>query len=395
MTWCFHPETDCPSAQEAVALIWASTSQSRNFTPGALLSGMSIPERQLLPRNAPDIFNLRPSGMMCAVSMQGHSPAHSTLCLLDTPAKGKAMLENDLAKRMSDGFGMISSGSFRNLGLPCGGVSLRTFPAILPAASKPCCVPFIEWVSGLRLAYSRRKKSARRMKDKGSLLWPTATARMANGPAHKGREGGLNLQTMVQIWGTPSASQANYDEAPQSFLERSRRLVAMGRPPPGVNLGQQAQTWPTPSAMQDTKGDADIGAIQRRMRLGKQIALSHRARLFSRPRQTTNQPGKTPLLTARILRPLFRLMKSCASPAGYAAILRGHSKSKLNPQFAEWLMGWPSGHALCDCSETEWSLWKLHMRGALLALPTVSAGWIWEAPKARDKPVQLTMFDEI
>lgn len=24
MTWCYLPETDCPSAQEPVALIWAS-----------------------------------------------------------------------------------------------------------------------------------------------------------------------------------------------------------------------------------------------------------------------------------------------------------------------------------------------------------------------------------
>lgn len=58
-----------------------------------------------------------------------------------------------------------------------------------------------------------------------------------------------------------------------------------------------------------------------------------------------------------------------------------YRKRRLNPVFVEWLMGWPPGHALCGCSATEYTRWQQHMRGALSAMPTASAAWIWEPPE--------------
>jgi hypothetical protein len=57
-------------------------------------------------------------------------------------------------------------------------------------------------------------------------------------------------------------------------------------------------------------------------------------------------------------------------------------KRRLNPIFVEWLMGWPPGHALSSCSAMDFTHWQQRMRGALSALPTASAGWIWEEPKS-------------
>jgi hypothetical protein len=82
-----------------------------------------------------------------------------------------------------------------------------------------------------------------------------------------------------------------------------------------------------------------------------------------------------------------RLLRSVTSHVALTSLRRwlrrgAWRKRRLNPLFVEWLMGWPSGHALCGCSETEWSHWQQLMRGALSALPTASAGWIWKEPMA-------------
>ena len=48
------------------------------------------------------------------------------------------------------------------------------------------------------------------------------------------------------------------------------------------------------------------------------------------------------------------------------------SRRLLNPDFVEWLMGWPIGWSALDLPlpATEWSRWWQHMRGSLSAL-----GW--------------------
>jgi hypothetical protein len=66
-------------------------------------------------------------------------------------------------------------------------------------------------------------------------------------------------------------------------------------------------------------------------------------------------------------------------------------KRRLNPLFVEWLMGWPPGHALCDCSETEWSRWSQDMRGALSQLPTALGPWILEE-RTNEPTEQLSLF---
>jgi hypothetical protein len=58
-----------------------------------------------------------------------------------------------------------------------------------------------------------------------------------------------------------------------------------------------------------------------------------------------------------------------------------------------WLMGWPIGHAFCDCSATEFTLWQQHMRGALSQLPMASGPWIWGPSEAPESPAQMDLFE--
>jgi hypothetical protein len=246
------------------------------------------------------------------------------------------------------------------------------------------------------------------MKGSACSSWPTAKA--LTGGANSQREargaGGPDLQEMVQQWPTPMAGtpaqNGNSAAGNSDFSRRAEELAAemwktpdvpnggrampegmtlTGRRPDGtkgqVGLENQAKLWPTPSAMQDTKGDADLGAIERREAMGKQIGLAHRSRQFSRPVPATAQHGPT----LSQLRPIWRLLRDSLiashGRATWRRLWKGKAKRRLNPLFVEWLMGWPSGHALCACSATEFTLWQQDMRGALSALPTASGPWVW------------------
>ena len=67
---------------------------------------------------------------------------------------------------------------------------------------------------------------------------------------------------------------------------------------------------------------------------------------------------------------------------------------RLNPLFVEWLMAWPPGHALCDCSATGFILWQQHMRGALSALPLDSGQWIFVERRDVEAVQQMDLFGE-
>ncbi|MBL1437843.1 MAG: hypothetical protein COB08_016775 [Rhodobacteraceae bacterium] len=54
-------------------------------------------------------------------------------------------------------------------------------------------------------------------------------------------------------------------------------------------------------------------------------------------------------------------------------------------------MGWPSGHALSSCSETEFHHWKLDMPSALYSMPTVAGAWMWMPPVEVAKIEQMEM----
>jgi len=200
------------------------------------------------------------------------------------------------------------------------------------------------------------------------------------GQTPDGRKVTVGLENQAKMWGTPRGSDGEKGGPNMSF-------GAGGTPLPA-----QAANWPTPSAMQDTKGDADIGAIQKRELDQRQIALAHRARLFSRPAPETCPHGLPPSPHAPISRPLWALMTASHGRRIARRLWKARKKRRLNPLFVEWLMGWPPGHALCDCSATEFVRWQQDMRGALSALPTASAAWIWEPPQTNTKPDQLSLF---
>ena len=212
-----------------------------------------------------------------------------------------------------------------------------------------------------------------------SILWPTAKA--VTGGANSQREPKLSGQ--AKLWGTPRASDAEKGGPNQSF--------GAG----GIPLPAQAAQWPTPAAAQDTKGaQATREAAIERGERGKQLALADIALVFSRPDPVTVQRG----LPSSQWRPASRhLLRSVTLHVARSSLSRwtrqgNWRKRRLNPNFVEWLMGWPPGHALCACSATEFSVWQRDMRGALSQMPTASGPWIWLPPATVTMAEQMSLI---
>ena len=143
-----------------------------------------------------------------------------------------------------------------------------------------------------------------------------------------------------------------------------------------------AQNWPTP-ASRDWKGEnGEAHLTNGTGRLHMDQLPNAVAHCFTRPDLPTWDGGLTYLSHRQTSRRLLRSATSHLSPGKLRQWLkRGWwRKRRLNPLFVEWLMGWPSGHALCACSGMEFAHWQRQMRGALLRMPMASGPWIWKPP---------------
>ena len=103
--------------------------------------------------------------------------------------------------------------------------------------------------------------------------------------------------------------------------------------------------------------------------------------------------SRQPSHHAPISRPLWASMIASHGRVVSRRILKARARRRLNPLFVGWLMGWPIGHALCACSETEFSHWQQRMRGALSQLPMASAPWIWRPAEEPEGPAQMSLFE--
>ena len=161
-----------------------------------------------------------------------------------------------------------------------------------------------------------------------------------------------------------------------------------GTPP----LPAQAAQWPTPAA-QNWKGSSP-DSIARSDGKSRMDILHYRAEQgFTRPAPAIVMHGRQSSHHAPISRPLWAFMIASHGRAVSRRILKARARRRLNPLFVGWLMGWPIGHALCACSETEFTLWQQHMRGALSRLPIASGPWIWRPSEGPEGLAQMDLFE--
>lgn len=187
------------------------------------------------------------------------------------------------------------------------------------------------------------------------------------------------LSGQAVLWGTPRASDA----------EKGGPNMAFGAG--GTPLPAQAAHWQA-TAAQNVKGSSPDSVTRADGKSRMDILHYLAEQGFTHPApetQTHGLPSSDPRQTWRRLR---RLVISTHGRATWKRMAASGGKRRLNPLFVEWLMGWPPGHALCDCSETEWSRFQRHMRGALSRLPMASGPWIWKPPAERTEPEQMALW---
>jgi len=462
LTWCYVPKTDCPCVPAAVASIWASCSLNPDSTRDAMSNGKTIPDKPSSPRSEPDISPPPLSGMMSAPSTAGRGADTSTRSSRGIPANHFPPPDSEKASATNGTCGPKSPASSARSDPD--GSSSKTSPVMSRWARTPCCESYGAWASRLRLAYSQRKKSARRMKGSAGSAWPTP---MAGTPAQNGNSAAGNSdfsrraeELAADAWTTPQAhdvtargsGQKPTAKAGNACLARDAAMwatpdtpsggralppgtTATGKTPdgrkltvglenqatmwgtprgsdgekggPNMSFGagghplpSQAAQWPTP-ASRDHKGENSADHLENGTgRLHLDQLPNFVAHRFSRPDPLTWPHGGMSLRAILNSRRLFRLATSRLSPATLRRLSKRENwnKRRLNPVFVSSLMGWPTGHALCGCSETEWYRFVQHMRGALSQLPTACGPWIWKPEKSHGKtpePEHQTFFDVI
>ncbi|WHZ35722.1 hypothetical protein [Sagittula sp. MA-2] len=239
-------------------------------------------------------------------------------------------------------------------------------------------------------------------------------ARMKGGP----RNTVTSLQVQAIMWTTPQA----HDQRARGAGQTSG---ATGTNAGNRCLATDAMNWPT-ATTRDHKGSSATSLTRKDGKTRLDMLDFAAEQGFSHPDPATSTHGRLHSDQTRLARLLYRAAMpkpprsisrawcrptrrpaSCSAQQAYRLRtsyerwrqkrLTWWTRRRLSPAFVEWLMGWPSGHALCASSATEWHHWQRLMRGALSALPTASAGWIWDPPakepaETERPPAQLDLF---
>ena len=263
MAWCHVPGTDCPSAQAAEALIWASCSPSPAITPALRRMGGLAPNRahrspaRGVFRPGPDLG--RPAQLRRPALPRGVRPSSP-----DIPASPSAPPANAAGPTIPATSGPTSPGSSGNAS-PNGCFS-KTSPATSPSGSRPSCESFGDWATRLRRVCSARQRSARRISGCASSSWPTPMS------LHPGT--------------------ASYNPAGNSDFTRKAEALALGI------AKAMSDQWPTPAA-QNWKGSSPA-SVTRADGKSRMDILHYRAEQgFTRPDPATCRMGSDPRRTPR------------------------------------------------------------------------------------------------
>lgn len=166
-----------------------------------------------------------------------------------------------------------------------------------------------------------------------TVRWPTPTASADQGPDSSAREGSPTLASTIAAWPTPRATTRPGDSG-----SAKRHLQG---PNPGLN--DMATAWPTPNA-RDHKG-TDLSSRRGGASLSHATQTGEFSHSSPQARPTSDGPESSP---PRPISPL-----------------------RLNPAFAEWLMGWSIGWTVAEpsaSSASETGSWRRRLQRHLLSL---------------------------
>ena len=160
-----------------------------------------------------------------------------------------------------------------------------------------------------------------------TAMWPTARAEDSESAGnHPGATD--SLTGAAKLWQTPQTPKGGGTSRSGDRIDEPL-------------LDGQARNWPTPAARDVKSGDASAATLARNARPLNEIAENFP---YSLPAPATLTLGEPSLPTTP------------------------NSPRRLNPAFAEWLLGWPPGWTACDSLVTALTPWLAARRSWLCTL---------------------------
>ncbi len=179
-------------------------------------------------------------GRMLKPSMHRRFVEEYTESLEVIHALPSASQEQDQEKIISDTFTRLYQEQSKQQDLF--GASLKTSMTTLPWDSTRFTKTYREWVMRLRQESTRRKKSARHMRESGYSSWPSPAASDMGGSTRE--DFSPKLSEQAKKWHTPIVQDSRNSGTTDSRRKRTT-----------MELAAQVQNWPTPLS-QMYKGDS-------------------------------------------------------------------------------------------------------------------------------------------
>jgi hypothetical protein len=193
-----------------------------------------------------------------------------------------------------------------------------------------------EWQTPTGQGHTSRKQAGATKREpllpNQATAWPTPNATDDRATAGcRGPVKNPTLRTAVKAWATPEARDWKVGKIPHH----------KGSGP----LSYEAEMWATPNTAR-----RGAGKYRKENSKGGDKDLQREVETDKWPCPDTLPPETTSLLGL-----LLQVWTPPECP-------------RLNPRFAEWLMGWPLGLTSCGLSATEWTLWWRHTLFCLCSL---------------------------
>ena len=314
--WIHVPETYSASRPASEASSWPSTQPwlaelARSVTWKT--NSASPASLRRVWRTAPSIQRL--SGLTCEPSIQSRGVARWISSLGDSRASHTASREASSERTIPESYQEKSSES--PTGLDFQTSFLKMSPASSDSTGSPYDPNYERWVTKLRRDSSRRQKQAHLTGENGSSSWPTPRSTEYKNPdqpiSRRANTPPPHLSAMARRWPTPNAT--THGEGDTNWEERRQRIKEQGINGNGfgLTLGMATTNWPTPQS----DSFRSRGGNRK-----DELGLPRQAKSWQNPDSRSIPQAPT------------------TTPDGHTC---SPSCRRLNPRFAEMLMGLPPG----------------------------------------------------
>ena len=395
MTWIHIPSASVPDMAESN---WDSVKLSQELETSVTWKTKSRKQKSWLAALKKEDLTMPLYGLTYDPSMRNRFVEKWTSLLEDSLANRIVSQEKDKQSQTQENYQERYSVLPTNLGsqLSFLRMSLESNDSIGTTSDQS----FKQWDTGLKKSSLRREKQGHHIKGKeylswlmqepqgsmgGTMQWRTVSAQELEGGVKDfnkkvglgGQTAQLKLRDQAASWPTPTTQEIPHEN--MDLTDTGRRKTKDGKDSHSLNLQDRSSTWSTPSAGEHKsrmQGDSQASknvttqarywptASARDYKGGSADTVEWVNGTPMRISNTTQDRHGITLDTAILLFP--------STPQDQTITKDGHTCSpkckRLNPLFAEWLMGlplgWTNGYG---ASATElYQLWQVQLGFILL-----------------------------